>query len=64
MGLFTKNAMFISWWYSGEVDRHTFNDVVSSHIDDSTCIAMPKPAMPHFNIGDSRCIEGGVSAIG
>ena len=56
--------MFTLRWYSGEVDRHTFYDVGSSHVDDSTCVAMPKPAMPCFNIGDSRCVEGGVGVIG
>ena len=41
----------------GEIDRHTFNDVGPSHVNDGVGIAMTKAAMPSLDIRNARGIE-------
>jgi hypothetical protein len=42
----------------GEVDGHTFHDVVTSHVNYGPGIAMTKPAMPSLEVGNDVGVQG------
>ena len=60
MGLFTENTMVTFRWCGGEVNRHTFDDVGTGHVNDSAVVAVTEMAMPGFDVGDLGGIKVGV----
>jgi len=55
----SQNAVITSYRCGGEIDRHTFDDALSRHVDNSKVVAMPKTAVPSFKVRLSFRIEGG-----
>jgi hypothetical protein len=61
LSLLPKNAAVTFLWGGGEVNRHTFDDLIASHVDDCLGAAVAKVMVPSFKVRDAFRIESGGS---